>query len=53
MQYQTESPRFSGQRVVGRAAGLLGAQRPLADEGPPETTTIRLAFTTAICFAPL
>src|SRR5690606_753151 len=24
----------------------------LADEGPPETTAIRLAFNTAICFAP-
>jgi NitT/TauT family transport system substrate-binding protein len=35
------------------AAGLLGARGSLADEGPPETTTIRLSFTTSICFAPL
>ena len=25
------------------AAGVLGARTSLADEGPPETTTIRLA----------
>jgi NitT/TauT family transport system substrate-binding protein len=35
------------------AAGVLGARPSLADDGPPETTTIRLAFTTGICFAPL
>ena len=37
------------------AAGLLGARRSLADEAPPETTTIRLIFdpvTPGICFAP-
>jgi NitT/TauT family transport system substrate-binding protein len=34
------------------AAGVLGFRRSSADEAPPETTTIRLAFTTAICFAP-
>jgi NitT/TauT family transport system substrate-binding protein len=35
------------------AAGALGARVSLADEGPPETTTIRLKKQTAICFAPL
>jgi NitT/TauT family transport system substrate-binding protein len=34
------------------AAGMLGARASLADEAPPETTTVRLASTTAICFAP-
>jgi len=34
------------------AAGVLGPRASLAAEGPPETTTIRLSFTTAICFAP-
>jgi NitT/TauT family transport system substrate-binding protein len=34
------------------AAGVLGARRSLADEGPPETTTIRLAKIGGICIAP-
>jgi NitT/TauT family transport system substrate-binding protein len=34
-------------------AGVLGGRAPLADEEPPETTTIRLSFTSGICFAPL
>ena len=34
------------------AAGILGARPSLADEGPPETTTLRLALTRAICLAP-
>jgi NitT/TauT family transport system substrate-binding protein len=35
------------------AAGVLRAGRSLADEAPPETTTIRLKKTLSICFAPL
>ena len=35
------------------AASVLGARRSLADEGPPETTTIRLAYYPNICLAPL
>jgi NitT/TauT family transport system substrate-binding protein len=35
------------------AAGVLGAGRALADEGRPETTTLRLALTRAICLAPV
>ena len=35
------------------AAGVLGAQRSLADEGPPETTAIRLAYYKNNCLAPL
>ena len=34
------------------AAGFLGTRGAVAAEEPLETTTIRLAFTTAICFAP-
>jgi NitT/TauT family transport system substrate-binding protein len=34
------------------AAGVLGAHGALADEGPPETTTIRLPFNSNICNAP-
>ncbi len=34
------------------AAGLLGARGALADEGPPETTTIRLYRDPGICGAP-
>jgi NitT/TauT family transport system substrate-binding protein len=34
------------------AAGLLGARTPLADDGPPETTTIRLSKIPGICIAP-
>jgi NitT/TauT family transport system substrate-binding protein len=38
---------------LAAAAGMLGARGSLADEGPPETTTIRLKKQAAICFAPL
>ncbi|HEX6111798.1 MAG TPA: ABC transporter substrate-binding protein [Geminicoccaceae bacterium] len=34
------------------AAGALGAGRPLADEPPPETTTLRLQRGYTICLAP-
>lgn len=35
------------------AAGVLGARASLADEGPPETTTIRILRDPAICVAPV
>jgi NitT/TauT family transport system substrate-binding protein len=34
------------------AAGFLRARGSLADEGPPETTTLRLASWPNICLAP-
>ncbi len=37
---------------VASAAGLIGARPILANEGPPETTTIRLARSPTICVAP-
>ena len=38
---------------LAAAAGVFGGRGSLAAEGPPETTTIRLKKTLAICFAPL
>jgi NitT/TauT family transport system substrate-binding protein len=43
---------LAGLSAAG-ATGLLGSRGALAAEGPPETTTIRLAATTGICFAPM
>jgi NitT/TauT family transport system substrate-binding protein len=43
---------LTGLSAAG-AAGLVGVRRSLADEPPPETTTIRLSYNTAICFAPM
>jgi NitT/TauT family transport system substrate-binding protein len=34
------------------AAGVVGARRSLADEGPPETTSVRLSKIPGICIAP-
>jgi NitT/TauT family transport system substrate-binding protein len=38
---QSRRDFLAGLSAVG-AAGILGAQAPLADEGPPEVTTIRI-----------
>jgi NitT/TauT family transport system substrate-binding protein len=38
---------------VAGAARVVGVHTSLADEGPPETTTIRLARNRAICLAPV
>lgn len=45
--------RFIATVSTAGAAGLLGSAPALADDGPPETTTIRLAYDPAICVAPL
>jgi NitT/TauT family transport system substrate-binding protein len=37
---------------LAAAAGVLGARTALADEGPPETTAIRLSRDAAMCLAP-
>ena len=42
---------FLASASLAIAAGL-GPRVSLADEAPPETTTIRLKKQTAICFAP-
>ena len=44
MQFIQNRRDFLASAVTGRAAGVLGARGSLADEGPPETTTIRLAY---------
>ena len=49
---QSRRDFLAGLSAAG-AAGTLGSRTSLAAEGPPETTTIRLAFTTGICFAPM
>jgi NitT/TauT family transport system substrate-binding protein len=43
---------LAGLSAAG-AAGVLGTKAPLADEGPPEVTTIRLPRYPAICPAPI
>jgi NitT/TauT family transport system substrate-binding protein len=43
---------LAGVSAAG-TAGILGIRTALADEGPPETTTIRLARNRAICLAPV
>ena len=52
MQIRQNRRHFLASASSAAAAGVLGGRGALADDGPPETTTIRLAFYTAICFAP-
>src|SRR5688572_17363530 len=44
---------FLASMSAAGAAGVLGARKSLADEGPPETTTIRLSQYFGICGAPV
>jgi NitT/TauT family transport system substrate-binding protein len=44
---------FLTSASLAAAAGVLGPRASLADEGPPETTTIKLAYYGNICLAPL
>ena len=45
--------RFLGGLTLAGTAGLFGVYpRPVAAEPPPETTTLRLALSPAVCFAP-
>ncbi len=43
---------FLASASLAAAAGVLGTRRSLADEGPPETTTVRLVKYSSICVAP-
>jgi len=43
---------FLASLSAAGAAGVLGTRRSFADEGPPETTTIRLSKIPGICIAP-
>ena len=44
---------FLAGASLAAAAGVFGAPGSLADEGPPETTTIKLAYYSNNCLAPL
>ena len=44
---------FLASASLTAAAGILSPRGSLAAEGPPETTTIRLKQSAAICFAPV
>jgi NitT/TauT family transport system substrate-binding protein len=43
---------FLASLTSAGAAGVLGARPALAEEGPPEVTTIRLRRDPSICVAP-
>ena len=49
---QSRRDFLAGLSAAG-AAGTLARGAALADEGPPETTTVRLPVTRAICLAPM
>jgi NitT/TauT family transport system substrate-binding protein len=48
---QSRRDFLAGLSAAG-AAAILGRRQSLADERPPETTTLRLSRTSAICTAP-
>jgi len=52
MQIMQNRRDFLASAPLAAAAGVLGARGSLADEGPPETTTIRLSLYPGICAAP-
>jgi NitT/TauT family transport system substrate-binding protein len=43
---------FLAGASLAAAAGVLGGRGSLADEGPPETTTIRFGHDASVCVAP-
>jgi NitT/TauT family transport system substrate-binding protein len=45
--------QFLASASVAATAGLVGARISLAEEGPPETTTIRIHSDPSICVAPI
>ena len=53
MQMRQNRRHFLASLSAAGAAGVLGARGALADEGPPETTTIKLAYYSNNCLAPL
>jgi NitT/TauT family transport system substrate-binding protein len=52
MQIMQSRRRFLAALSVAGAAGLVATRGSLADEGPPETATVRLANIGGICLAP-
>lgn len=43
---------FLASASLAAAAGIIGARTSLAEDGPPETTTIRLGRLRSLCLAP-
>ena len=61
MKFEPEEPvmaviqdrrRFLATLSSAGVAGLVGASNSVAQEAPPETTTIRLAKNQSLCIAP-
>jgi NitT/TauT family transport system substrate-binding protein len=52
MQINQSRRDFLASASLVAAAGVLGTRRSLADESPPETTSVRIAKTLGICSAP-
>src|SRR5262245_47741376 len=52
MQSTQSRRRFLATLSSAGAAGLIGASNSVANEGPPETTTIRLAKNQSLCIQP-
>ena len=51
--HRTQPPTIPASASLAAAAGVLGGRSSLADEGPLETTAVRIVFTTNICLVPL
>ena len=52
MQVKPSRRDFLAGASLAAGASILGGRAPLADEAPPETTTIRIFRDPAICIAP-
>jgi NitT/TauT family transport system substrate-binding protein len=52
MQVQQNRRDFLASASLAAAAGVLGGRAPLANEGPPETTTVLIGGEPGICIAP-
>src|SRR5262250_1380677 len=52
MQWAPSRRRVLATLSSATAAGLIGGARGMAQEAPPETTTVRLAKIAGICIAP-
>ena len=52
MQWAPSRRRVLATLSSATAAGLIGGARGMAQEAPPETTTVRLAKIPGICIAP-
>ena len=53
MQWALSRRRVLATLSSATAAGLIGGARGVAQEAPPETTTVRLAKIPGICIAPM